>query len=118
MENTAPQATATGIPAVELTQLETLALRVLFRSSLGNGHDFGFTDKVQRANVMEPRQISGVISSLVKKSIIYVEDEFNGSTQFTWGSAVTDDHGSGYGIRGEDPQTFDEFCTLCNLVPA
>jgi hypothetical protein len=110
--------TGTGISAVQLTQLETLALQVLFRSSLGNGHDFGFTDKMQRANVMEPRQISGVISSLVKKSIIYVEDEFNGSTQFTWGSAITDDHGSGYGIRGEHPQTFDEFCALCNLVPA
>jgi hypothetical protein len=109
---------ATGNPAVELTQLETLALQVLFRSSLGNGHDFGFTDKVQRANVMEPRQISGVIASLVKKSIIYVEDEFNGSTQFTWGSAITDDQGSGYGIRGESPETFEEFCTLCNLIPA
>lgn len=113
--------TGTGISAVRLTELETKALRVLFSDADGNGHDFGFTDSIGPARVMGLHQISGVVSSLAKKGIIYVEDDCASSygSMFTWGKTVGGrGHGSGDGIGGHYPESFEAFCKLGNLIPA
>jgi len=61
----------TPAPAVTLTPLERKVLRVLFESSAGNGHDFGFIEDGRKA-VDQPRQLGGVVTSLVKKGVIFV----------------------------------------------
>jgi hypothetical protein len=120
MENTCTTM-GTGNCAVRLTQLETVALRVLFNDADGNGHDFGFTDSIRESGVMGLHQISGVVSSLAKKGIVYVEDDCasNYGSMFTWGKTVGGrGHGSGDGIGGHYPESFEEFCKLGSLVPA
>jgi hypothetical protein len=52
-----------------LTALEIAVLKVLHESAEGNGHDFGFTEDARHV-VSSPRQLAGIVSSLVKKKII------------------------------------------------
>lgn len=66
-----------------LTALERKVLAVLLVSSAGNGHDFGFIEDAREA-VDSPRQLGGVIASLVKKEVIRTYDPVNGWTQFTF----------------------------------
>jgi hypothetical protein len=116
MGNTNTTTTGTGSKsAVRLTELETKALRVLFDSADGNGHDFGFIDDLIEAKVMGRDQVAGVVASLAKKGIIYNWGEekvnWNASyTQFTWGK-----------LFGEDqiyPDSFSDLLRLGNLLPA
>jgi hypothetical protein len=76
-----------GGKKVKFTQLEKTVLEKLYKSACGNGHDFGFIEDARSA-VKNPRELAGVISSLVKKDIITVWDETRTDsgtwTQFTW----------------------------------
>ena len=104
-----------GDSAVRLTELETKALRVLFDSADGNGHDFGVIDDLVDAKVMGREQVSGVVSSLVQKGIIVHHGEENTNwgmtyTQFTWGKV--------FGSERIYPDSFDDLVRLGNLIPA
>ena len=72
------------------TELETIALKALWESAKGNGHDFGMIEDLRA--VLSPSQIGGVVSSLVKKDIITVHDTITNDsgtwTQFTWNHLV------------------------------
>lgn len=72
---------------MKFTQLEKAVLTILYKSANGNGHDFGFIEDARSA-VKNPRELAGVISSLVKKDIITVWDAVTTDsgtwTQFTW----------------------------------
>ena len=123
MENTIETTTGAGnLSAVRLTELETKALRVLFDSADGNGHDFGFIESLTKTNIMGKDQFSGVLSSLVKKGIIDEWGTWNVNgvtprTQFTWGKQC------GFGPNVNEgwerlPESFSQFCTMFNLLPA
>lgn len=64
-----------------LTVLERKVLDLLFQSSEGNGHDFGFIEDARSA-VNNANQLSGVIASLIKKNFIHVYPKELGHTQF------------------------------------
>ena len=72
---------------MKFTTLEIAVLKELLESSAGNGHDFGFTEDA-RSVVKNPRELAGIISSLVKKNVIEVWDtttnDSGSFTQFTW----------------------------------
>jgi len=68
----------------DLTELETAALRSAFESSLGNGHDFGYTDDITIEG-QSKKAVGGVISSLIKKKIIVRDDEFGQFAFLTFG---------------------------------
>jgi len=68
--------------ATKLTALELKVLITLYKSSEGNGHDFGFTEDAEKC-VDRPRQLGGVIASLVKKNLITVYDPVTTDTG-TW----------------------------------
>lgn len=53
-----------------LTELQKIALPQLWKSSAGNGHDFGFTDCLKG---FTRAQHGGIISGLVQAGYIYVE---------------------------------------------
>ena len=82
----------TGATSVQLTELETKALRIFFDSASGNGHDFGFIEDLIDARIMGRAQVGGVVASLVQKGVIFhcgTETNTNGwgvgsYTQFTW----------------------------------
>jgi hypothetical protein len=119
MENTIAQATGTGESAVRLTELETKAMHVLFDSAEGNGHDFGFIDDLIDAKIMGRNQVSGVVSSLVQKGIIFNWGEENVNwgnsyTQFTWGKQC----GDGNQDWESHPETLSQFFTMFNILPA
>lgn len=104
-----------GDSAVRLTELETKALRELFDSADGNGHDFGVIEDLIDAKIMGREQVSGVVSSLVQKGIILHHGEENGCwgtayTQFTWGKV--------FGSEQIYPDSFDDLVRLGNLIPA
>jgi hypothetical protein len=69
-----------------LTDLEKKVLKKLFDGAAMNGHDFG--DPLDgRSVVNSPKQLSGIIASLVKKKIFKIwYDEINDEKveQFTW----------------------------------
>jgi len=96
--------------AVQLTELETKAMRVLFESAQGNGHDFGFIEDLIDARIMGREQVGGVVSSLVQKGVIFhwgTENNTNGFgagsyTQFTWEQS-----------RFGDEPYFDSLAELC-----
>jgi len=56
---------------MKLTALEKSVLTALVKSSAGNGHDFGLIEEAREC-VATPRQLGGVVASLVKKGIIKV----------------------------------------------
>jgi hypothetical protein len=122
MENTTENTMGTGATAVRLTELETKAMHVLFDSADGNGHDFGFIDDLIDAKIMGRNQVSGVVSSLVKKGIIedWGEEKVNWDssyTQFTWGKQC----GFGPNVnKGWDrlPESLSQFFTMFNILPA
>ena len=78
---------------MKFTQLEKAVLAELYNSACGNGHDFGFVEDARSA-VKNPRELAGVISSLVKKDIITVWDDVTNDsgtfTQFTWNQTEAD----------------------------
>jgi hypothetical protein len=118
MENTTENTTGTGATAVRLTELETKAMHVLFDSADGNGHDFGFIDDLIDAKIMGRNQVSGVVSSLVQKGIIFNWGEENVNwgnsyTQFTWGEQCgnKDDW-------DRLPDSLSQFFTMFNILPA
>jgi len=82
-----------GGQKVKFTQLEKAVLAKLYNSANGNGHDFGFIEDARSA-VKNPRELAGVISSLVKKDIIVVWDPVTTDsgtwTQFTWDQTEED----------------------------
>lgn len=73
-------------PRAKLTLLEATVLRVLIKSAAGNGDDFGFIEDARDA--VNPKQLGGVVSSLVKKGVINVHEAVTTDsgrwTQFTW----------------------------------
>ncbi len=79
---------------MKFTQLEKAVLAELYESASGNGHDFGFIEDARSA-VKNPRELAGVISSLVKKDIIVVWDPVTTDsgtfTQFTWDQTPADE---------------------------
>ena len=87
------QTTNKGGQKVKFTQLEKAVLAELYESASGNGHDFGFIEDARSA-VKNPRELAGVISSLVKKDIIVVWDPVTTDsgtfTQFTWDQTEAD----------------------------
>jgi len=95
---------------VQLTELETKAMRVLFESADGNGHDFGFIEDLIDARIMGRAQVGGVVASLVQKGVIFhwgtetnTECWGGGSyTQFTWERS-----------RFGDEPYFDSLAELC-----
>lgn len=100
-----------------LTELETKALEILFDSAKRNGHDFGFIENLTQSEIMGKEQFSGVLSSLVKKEILqeWGTWKINGitpRTQFTWGKSC----GSGPNEWEARPKSFDDFCSIFNLV--
>jgi hypothetical protein len=88
------QTTNQGGQKVKVTQLEKAVLAKLYESANGNGHDFGFIEDARSA-VKNPRELAGVISSLVKKGIIVVWDAVTTDsgtfTQFTWEQTKADE---------------------------
>lgn len=68
----------------DLTELEVLALRSAYKSSEGNGHDFGYTDDIKIAG-QSKQAVGGVISSLLKKEVIVRDDEFGQFAFLTFG---------------------------------
>lgn len=119
MENTTENMTGAEEIAVRLTELETKAMHVLFDSAEGNGHDFGFIDDLIDARIMGIDQVSGVVSSLVKKGIIvnWGEENVNWGnsyTQFTWGENC----GDGPNNWASYPETLSQFFTMFNILPA
>lgn len=123
MENHNETTTGAGnLSAVRLTELETKALRVLFDSASGNGHDFGFIDDLIKSRIMGRDQVAGVVSSLVKKGIIedWGEERVNWNqtyTQFTWGKQC------GFGPNMNEgweslPDSLSQFFTMFNIIPA
>jgi hypothetical protein len=88
------QTTNQGGKKVKFTQLEKAVLAELYESASGNGHDFGFIEDARSA-VKNPRELAGVISSLVKKDIIVVWDPVTTDsgtfTQFTWDQTPADE---------------------------
>lgn len=122
METTTTTTTGTENSAVRLTELETKAMRVLFDSADGNGHDFGFIDDLIDARIMGRDQVSGVVSSLAKKGVIFnwgTETNTNGwgvgsYTQFTWGTQC----GDGPEKWESHPETLSQFFTMFNILPA
>ena len=87
------QTTNQGGQKVKVTQLEKAVLAELYESASGNGHDFGFIEDARSA-VKNPRELAGVISSLVKKNIIQVWETITNDsgtfTQFTWDQTPAD----------------------------
>jgi hypothetical protein len=75
-----------------LTASERLILTLMFEDASGNGHDFGIIENLKNHGI-DMKQARGVISSLVKKDILTVDDyRFEmgmerGCTQFTWNHA-------------------------------
>ena len=88
---------------MKFTTLEIAVLKKLFKSSAGNGHDFGFTEDA-RSVVKNPRELAGVISSLVKKNVIDVWEPTTTDSgtfvQFTWAQTgdESDKHSEDYKI--------------------
>lgn len=76
-----------------LTELETQILTLMFKDAEGNGHDFGIIENLVDYEGVDMKVARGVISSLVKKDILTVDDyRFEmgmerGCTQFTWNHA-------------------------------
>ena len=96
MTNTNPNTETSAVKAtreIKFTQLEKAVLIELYESASGNGHDFGFIEDARSA-VRNPRELAGVISSLVKKNIIEVWDTITNDsgtfTQFTWEQTSAD----------------------------
>jgi hypothetical protein len=57
----------------DLNEIEEKVFRELFKSSEGNGHNFGFTDEVNTDAIgITRRQLSGYISQLAQKDYIHV----------------------------------------------
>lgn len=57
----------------DLNEIEEKVLRSIFKSSEGNGHDFGFTDDAETDSIgISRRQLSGYISQLSKKGYIHI----------------------------------------------
>jgi len=79
---------------MKFTNLEKAVLAELYKSADGNGHDFGFIEDARKA-VKNPRELAGVVSSLVKKDIIVVWDatttDSGTFTQFTWQQTEADE---------------------------
>lgn len=92
------------------TDKETAALRAMWASSRGNGHDFGFTEDVQ-VDGLTWRQLAGVVRCLHKKLDLSVYDEqINGVHQFVvqeW---------TGGKVAYET--TFDEWLQSVTVAPA
>jgi hypothetical protein len=88
---------------IKFTNLEIAVLKKLFNSSAGNGHDFGFTEDA-RSVVKNPRELAGIISSLVKKNVIDVWEPTTTDSgtfvQFTWAQTGDESelHSSDYKI--------------------
>jgi hypothetical protein len=61
----------TTTPTTTLTPLETEVLTELLKAADGNGYDFAFTEDITCVPMHVAR---GVLSSLIKKDIIYVWD--------------------------------------------
>jgi hypothetical protein len=76
---------------ITLTASERLILTLMFEDASGNGHDFGIVENLK--DHVDMKIARGVISSLVKKDILTVDDyRFEmgmerGCTQFTWNHA-------------------------------
>lgn len=70
----------------ELTRLELIVLRHLFKSAEGNGHDFGFIEDARGS--VDTNALGAIVSNLVKKELIEVHDPVTTDsgtfTQFTW----------------------------------
>jgi transcription initiation factor IIE alpha subunit len=70
-----------------ITPMEKKVLVALFKSSKGNGHDFGLVQECRGA-VEHPRQLAGVMSSLAQKGIVIVHGDVTTDsgtwTQTTW----------------------------------
>jgi len=60
----------------KLNENELMVLKSLIPSSMGNGHDFGFTDEHANCGLTK-HQMAGYISSLSKKGYIDLEDLSN-----------------------------------------
>jgi hypothetical protein len=58
-----------------LTELEVKALRAAWSSSRGSGHDFGFSEDVM-VEGCNTQQNGALVSNLIKKGIIWRDDEF------------------------------------------
>jgi hypothetical protein len=91
---------------IPLTELETQILTLMFKDAEGNGHDFGIIENLSDNEGVDMKVARGVISSLVKKDILTVDDyRFEmgmetGCTQFTWNHA-----GDRHGV---DPKTIED----------
>jgi hypothetical protein len=72
-----------------LTTLEIEALRSAFRSSEGNGHDFGFTDEITIPG-QSKQAVGALISSLIKKELIVRDSEFGQFAFGDFGNAAMD----------------------------
>ena len=59
-----------------LTPLEILALKSAFESSEGNGHDFGYSTDV-RVEGKSQKAVGALITNLLKKGLLDLDDEFN-----------------------------------------
>jgi hypothetical protein len=72
---------------VKLTEMEKKVLKALFNSSEGNGHDFGLVQECRKA-VEQPKQLAGIMASLVKKGLIIVHGDVTTDSgnwmQTTW----------------------------------
>lgn len=64
-----------------LTTLERAALESAFKSSKGNGHDFGYSDDVKVAGC-NAQANGALVTNLITKGIIFRDDEF-GQIMFT-----------------------------------
>lgn len=61
--------------ADDLNEIEEMVLREFFKSSEGNGHDFGFADEINTDKIgITRKQLSGYISQLSQKGYIHVFD--------------------------------------------
>lgn len=72
---------------IQLTDLETLVLKDMFRDARGNGHDFGIVENI---SCLPMHKVRGVLASLVKKDVIMIDDTYKretGYTQFVWNHA-------------------------------
>jgi len=64
---------------MQLNENEAKVMNALFKSSAGNGHDFGYTDDVNCEELgITRRQLSGYVAQLSKKGYIELYyDEWN-----------------------------------------
>jgi hypothetical protein len=87
---------------IQLTDLETAVLNDMFQDASGNGHDFGIVENI---TCLPMTQVRGILSSLVKKDILTIDDyRFEmgmerGCTQFTWNHAGD--------MNGTTPESID-----------